>query len=81
MKNIDTDFPDDSKLPIVYFSDINKMNDYYNSLIEENTGKSKEEVERDLNDRLVQFIHDERYEDAARLRDYMNRNKIKRDKN
>jgi protein-arginine kinase activator protein McsA len=56
------------------------MNDYYNSLTEENNGKSKEEVERDLNDRLAQFVNDERYEDAARLRDYMNRNNIKRDK-
>jgi hypothetical protein len=80
LKNIDIDKPDDSKLPIIYFTDINKMNDYYNSLTEENNGKSKEEIERDLNDRLVQFINDERYEDAARLRDYMNRNNIKRDK-
>jgi hypothetical protein len=65
-------------LPVVYFADINAMNDYYNSLTEENVRKSKEEIIRDLNLRLERLIDEEKYEDAARLRDYMSKNKIKR---
>ena len=33
-----------------------------------------------MNDKLEKFISDEKYEDAARLRDYMQRSKIKRNK-
>jgi hypothetical protein len=74
------DRSDDSRLPVIYFADINKMNEYYNSLTEESSGKKPEDFERELNERLEQLIYDERYEDAARLRDYMTRNKIKRDR-
>jgi hypothetical protein len=76
--DIDDDRSDDSRLPVIYFADINKMNEYYNSLTEENKKKSPEQIERDLNEKLEQLIFQERYEDAARLRDYMIRNKIKR---
>jgi hypothetical protein len=65
-------------LPVLYFADINAMNDYYNSLSEENKKKSKEEIERDLNLKLEKLIDEEKYEEAARLRDYMSRNKINR---
>lgn len=78
LKEIEDDRADDSRLPVIYFADINKMNEYYNSLTEENRTKSPEEIERSLNEKLEQLIHEERYEEAARLRDYMNRNKIKR---
>lgn len=77
---IDDDKGDDSRLPVIYFADINKMNEYYNSLTEENKKKSQEQIEHDLNERLEQLIDEEKYEDAARLRDYMTRNKIKRTK-
>ncbi len=65
----------------VYFLAIGKMNDYYASLSDENVPKtthSPEEVEEYLNAKLDSLIDEEKYEDAARLRDYMAKNKIKR---
>ena len=69
----------------IYFADINKMNDYYNSFTDDikklNKGKTPEEIEDEMNEKLNSLIFNEKYEDAARLRDYMQRNKIKRNKN
>jgi len=65
----------------VYFLDIGKMNDYYSSLSEDNvakTVKTDEETVAYMNQRLEAFIKEEKYEEAARLRDYMAKNKIKR---
>ena len=65
----------------VYFLDIGKMNDYYASPSDANTPKtthSPEEVEAYLNAKLDSLIDEEKYEAAARLRDYMAKNKIKR---
>lgn len=76
-----TDMSDDSRLPVIYFADINQMNEYYNSLTEENKTKSPEEVEKSINEKLKSLIEEERYEDAARLRDYMQKNKIIRNRN
>jgi hypothetical protein len=70
LKKIDMS-DDDSRLPVIYFADINQMNEYYNSLTEENKTKSPEEVEKSINEKLKSLIEEERYEDAARLRDYM----------
>lgn len=74
---------DEEKLKYTtYFLDINKMNDYYNSFTEDikllERGKTPLEIEQELNEKLNQFLFDEKYEDAARLRDYMIKNKIKR---
>jgi hypothetical protein len=70
-----------SKQPI-YFLDIGKMNDYYSSFTDEikllESGKSLFEIEMELNEKLNKFLLEEKYEDAARLRDYMVKNKIKR---
>jgi hypothetical protein len=70
-----------SKQPI-YFLDIGKMNDYYSSFTDEikllESGKSLFEIETELNEKLNKFLLEEKYEDAARLRDYMAKNKIKR---
>ena len=75
---------DDFSTSPIYFADINKMNDYYNSFTEDikklNKGKTPEEIEEEMNEKLNNFISDEKYEDAARLRDYMHRSKIKRNK-
>jgi hypothetical protein len=82
LKNLSNE--DDLLSSPIYFADINKMNDYYNSFTEDikklNKGKTPEEIEREMNDQLNKFIYDEKYEDAARLRDYMQRSKIKRNK-
>jgi hypothetical protein len=80
LKKIDMS-DDDSRLPVIYFADINQMNEYYNSLTEENKTKSPEEVEKSINEKLKSLIEEERYEDAARLRDYMQKNKIIRNRN
>jgi len=66
----------------IYFLDIGKMNDYYNSLTDDikllEKGKTPEELESDFNAKLNKLLLEERYEDAARVRDYMAKNKIKR---
>ena len=64
------------------FLDINQMNDYYNSLTDDikkiGVAKTPEEIAQALNQKLESLILEENYEDAARLRDYMFRNNIKR---
>ena len=70
-------------LPVpVYFVDISQMENFYNSFIDDIKQLSKEknieEITKDLNKKLDALIKQEKYEEAARVRDYMNRNKIKR---
>jgi protein-arginine kinase activator protein McsA len=57
-----------------YFGNINQMEDFYNSLLEESKlpmKLSKKDIAEELNKKLSQFIKEERYEEAAALRDYM----------
>ncbi len=57
-----------------FFKNISQMEDFYNSLLEESklpVKLTKKELYEDLNKRLNQFILEERYEEAAALRDYM----------
>jgi hypothetical protein len=74
-----------SKLDMVpiYFSDINQMNDFYNSIINDTNTKLKslEELTKEINTKLDDCIKNENYEDAVYIRDYMNRNGIKRTNN
>jgi hypothetical protein len=70
-------------LPVpVYFVDISQMENFYNSLVDDIKQLSKEkgieEVTNELNKKLDDLIKLEKYEEAARVRDYMNRNNIKR---
>lgn len=68
----------------VYFNDINQMNDFYNSIVDEiklSANKSMEELTKEINTKLDTCIKNENYEDAVRIRDYMNRNGIKRTNN
>lgn len=58
------------------FNTITKMEEYYNSLIEED--KDKQELTIELNNKLSKYIKSEKFEAAAKLRDYMNRNNIKK---
>lgn len=73
---------DDELKSKTLFLDINQMNDYYNSLTDDvkkiGVAKTPEEIAEALNQKLESLILEEKYEDAARLRDYMFRNKIKR---
>lgn len=70
-------------LPVpVYFVDISQMENFYNSFVDDIQQLSKEkgieEVTIELNKKLDELIKQEKYEEAARVRDYMNRNNIKR---
>jgi excinuclease UvrABC helicase subunit UvrB len=66
----------------VYFVDISQMENFYNSFVDDIQQLSKqkgiEEVTKELNNKLDDLIRKEKYEEAARVRDYMNRNNIKR---
>jgi len=64
----------------VYFIDISQMKDYFNSFTDEIKTKSKSPsiITKELNEKLDKFIKEEKYEDAIRIRDYMNKNNIER---
>lgn len=77
------EFSEDDELKSkTLFLDINQMNDYYNSLTDDikkiGVAKTPEEIAEALNQKLESLILEEKYEDAARLRDYMFKNNIKR---
>jgi hypothetical protein len=71
----------DTNLPN-YFHNINQMEDFYNSLLEESKEfpikKTKKEIIEDLNLKLNKLIESEMYEEAAALRDFMLKNGIKK---
>ena len=81
LTNLSEEEDDKSKQPI-YFLDIGKMNDHYNSFTDEikllERGKNAMEIEIELNEKLDKLLLDEKYESAAKVRDYMVKNKIKR---
>jgi protein-arginine kinase activator protein McsA len=58
------------------------MENFYNSFVDDIQQLSKEkgieEVTVELNKKLDELIKQEKYEEAARVRDYMTRNNIKR---
>ena len=66
----------------VYFVDISQMTDYFNSLTEEDFKSKKKSINNltpeQLNQKLEQYLKEERYEDAIRIRDYMVKHNIKR---
>lgn len=67
--------------PNIDFKDISQMNDYYNSILDENLMNRKktfQEVIIDLNNKLNKLIEEEKYEDASYLRDYMIKHNIPR---
>ncbi len=65
-----------------YFTDITHMTEFYASFSDDikrlTDGKTQEEITSDLNSQLNEYVLNEKYEDAARLRDYMFKNNIKR---
>lgn len=62
------------------FNNITKMNDYFQNLLENNHSElqTPAELERDLNTQLDRLIKEEKYEEAACLRDYMMEKNFKR---
>lgn len=71
----------DNQLP-QFFQNLNQMEDFYNSLLEEKIQstlkKNKQQLSLELNDRLNKLIVEEKYEEAAALRDFMLKNGIKK---
>jgi hypothetical protein len=55
------------------FTSISQMDDYFQSLLEPNQikPKSPKETEKELNQELDKLLKQEKYEEAACLRDYM----------
>jgi cysteinyl-tRNA synthetase len=68
-----------------YFNSIEDMKDYYSSFINElditKKRKSKEQILEELLIKIKEAIDNENYEEAARIRDYMIRNNLKKNKN
>lgn len=60
------------------FDSIAQMEDFYTSLLNDIEGKNEKEIEINLNKKLNNLIQDENYEEAAKIRDYMKRNNIKK---
>jgi uncharacterized protein (DUF1330 family) len=65
---------------IINFNSIEQMEEFYSSLVDLNNlnNKTSEQIEEELNLKLNKLIDSEQYEEAANLRDYMKRKKIKR---
>ena len=57
------------------FVDYDQMNDYFKDIIEYDD--DNEELEKELNNKLFDLLENEEYEEAAKLRDYMKRKKMK----
>jgi transcription elongation factor Elf1 len=64
----------------VPITDISEMEDYYNSILDpiKIGNKTVEEVTKETNDKMDELIKNEKFEEAAKLRDYMNKKSIKR---
>jgi|AntRauTorcE11897_2_1112592.scaffolds.fasta_scaffold00051_88 Mg/Co/Ni transporter MgtE len=76
-KKIDEVFESQEKVEDIKFGTISEIQDYYNSLIE-TSGKSKSQLSNELNNKLNIAILNEKYEEAAKIRDYMKNNNIKK---
>jgi excinuclease UvrABC helicase subunit UvrB len=61
-----------------YICDISQLEDYYNSLLEIKNSKSIEDLTKELNDKLDEMIQNEKFEEAAKIRDLMIKKSIKR---
>lgn len=74
---------DYSSLKAIHFIDISHMKDFFNSLTDDNYNKkltNKRNIVEELNAKLERCLKEERYEDAIRIRDYMQKNGIDRNK-
>lgn len=66
--------------PEIPLTSISEMDDYYNSILDpiKIGNKTLEEVTREINDKMDELIKNEKFEEAAKLRDYMTKKSIKR---
>ena len=81
LKKISDDSDKSVSVP-VYFVNITQMNDFYNSFVDDmnqiSKDKNLEELTKDINQKLDALIKGEKFEEAARVRDYMMKSGIKR---
>jgi hypothetical protein len=79
---LENDALNDDKSFVPKFNNIDEMKDYYNSFINEIEGsiknRTKEEIELELSEKIRIAIESENYEEAARIRDYMIKYKLKK---
>lgn len=70
----------DDKKPEVYLTNISDMDDFYSSILDpiKIGNKTLEELIKETNDKMDELIKNERFEEAAKLRDYMSKKSIKR---
>jgi hypothetical protein len=71
-----------SNLDLDSFNNLTQMDDFYNSLLDEMheiiLHDKSVDITKSLNERLDSLIRDEKYEEAAAIRDYMTHLGIKR---
>ena len=70
----------DVKNTDIYLTSISEMDDFYSSLLDpiKVGNKTLEEVTKEINDKMDELIKNEKFEEAAKLRDYMHKKTIKR---
>jgi excinuclease UvrABC helicase subunit UvrB len=66
--------------PEIPLTSISEMDDYYNSILDpiKIGNKTLEEITKEINDKMNELIKNEKFEEAAKLRDYMTKKSIKR---
>lgn len=70
-------FVEESNLTPVYFTDFNEMENFYTGIIEDKSLTiDTSELTKELNLKLERYISEEKYEEAAKMRDYMRKNNI-----
>lgn len=75
-----TYFSDIMNIDVPYFSNYEEMNEYYNDMMIQDIKQLQDhsKIEYDLNEKMDIYLYEEKYEEAAKLRDYMKRNNINR---
>jgi len=75
-----SDDPDKIQSTGVNFISITQMEDFYTSLLDSKdvTKKTHKDLEKEMNKKLDELIQDEKFEEAAYLRDWMKMKKMKR---
>jgi len=70
-------FVEESNLTPVYFTDFDEMENFYTGIIEDKSLTiDTSELTKELNLKLERYIGEEKYEEAAKMRDYMRKNNI-----
>ncbi len=70
----------ESQISEIHLTSISEMDEYYNSILDpiKIGNKTIEEITKEINDKMDEFIKKENFEEAAKLRDYMIKKSIKR---